>query len=317
MAEFGLPPGALRVTDGRNCLQLSLTHEQDEQASLIAIRLVNGKFLSDDPELQPRRLILRTAEDQLVPFRFDLERKLPSGRLALEFENMQDRRSALFMYNPGEMPTPVLALRPGLSGKKLLTSQTFRDLFGSEVVNADETLSLQDITFLFTDLKGSTAMYEQIGDAKAYFLVRQHFHTLSRVIRDRNGAIVKTIGDAVMAVFNNPVEATSAALEMIDALDDFNHTISQELILKVGIHCGHSMAVTVNERNDFFGQNVNIAARVQALADANEVYITADVYSSPGVSDVLAAHQVAPDEVLVKGVSEKLHVYKISRQHHD
>jgi class 3 adenylate cyclase len=315
--EFGLPPGVLRATDGRNCLQLSLTHEQNEQESLIVIRLVNGKFLSDDPELQPRRLILRTADDQPVPFRFDLERKLPSGKVMIEFENTQDHRSALFMYNPGDMPTPVLALRPSLSGKKLLTTQTFRDLFGSEVVSADETLSIQDITFLFTDLKGSTAMYEQVGDAKAYFLVRQHFHALSRVIRDHNGAIVKTIGDAVMAVFDNPVEATSAALEMLNALDEFNHTISQELILKIGIHRGHSMAVTVNERNDFFGQNVNIAARVQALADANEIYITADVYSSPGVSDVLTAHQVVPDEVLVKGVSEKLYVYKIGQRHHD
>ena len=85
---------------------------------------------------------------------------------------------------------------------------------------------------------------------------------------DRHGAIVKTIGDAVMAVFDNPVEATSAALEMIDALNEFNHTISQELILKVGIHRGHSMAVTDNERIDYFGQSVNIAARVQGLADA-------------------------------------------------
>ena len=315
--EFELPPGALRATDGRACLQLSVTHEQNEQASLIPIRLVNGKFQSDDPEMQPRSLTGHTAENQPVQFRFDLERQLPSGRLVIELENLQDRRSALWIYHPGEMPSPVLALRPSLNGKKLLTTQTFRDLFRSEVIKTDETLSIKDITFLFTDLKGSTAMYEQIGDAKAYFLVHQHFDALSRVIRDRNGAIVKTIGDAVMAVFSNPVEATSAALEMIDALNEFNHTISQELILKVGIHRGHSMAVTVNERIDYFGQNVNIAARVQALADANEVYITADVYNSPGVSDALNAHRVVPDEVLVKGVSEKLYIYKIGQHHHD
>jgi class 3 adenylate cyclase len=314
-AEFGLPPGALRATDGRNCLQLSLTHEQNEQVGMISIRLVNGTFQSNDPEMQPRSLILRTAEDQPVQFRFDLERELPSGRLVVEFENMQDRRSALCIYHPGEMPTPLLALRPSLSVKKLITTQTFRYLFRSEVINTDETLSIKDITFLFTDLKGSTAMYEQIGDAKAYFLVRQHFDALSRVIRDRHGAIVKTIGDAVMAVFDNPVEASSAALEMIDALNQFNHTISQELILKVGIHRGHSMAVTDNERIDYFGQSVNIAARVQGLADANEVCITADVYNSPGVSDVLTAHHVVLDEVLVKGVSERLHVYKIGHHH--
>lgn len=316
-AEFDLPPGILRATDSRTCLQLSVTYEQTEQTSLIPLRLVDGKFQSDDPEMQPRSLTSYTAESEPVQFRYDLERDLPSGRLVVEVENLQDRRSALCIYHPGEMPTPVLALRPSLSGKRLLTSQTFRDLFRSEVINTNETLAIKDISFLFTDLKGSTAMYEQIGDAKAYFLVHQHFDALSRVIRDRNGAIVKTIGDAVMAVFDNPVEATSAALEMIDALDEFNRTISQALILKVGIHRGHSIAVTVNERNDYFGQNVNIAARVQALADANEVYLTADVYNSPGVSDVLKAHHVAPDEVLVKGVSEKLNVYKIGRQHRD
>jgi len=316
-AEFELPPGVLRATDGRACLQLSATHEHTEQAALIRIRLVDGTFQSDDPGVQPRSQTRYTAEKQPVQFRFDLEGELPSGKLALEFENMQDRRSGLWIYHPGELPTPLLALRPGLSGKKLLTTQTFRDLFRSEVISRDEALSIKDITFLFTDLKGSTAMYEQIGDAKAYFLVHQHFDTLSRVIRDRNGAIVKTIGDAVMAVFDNPVEATSAALEMIDALKEFNRTISQKLILKVGIHRGHSIAVTVNERVDYFGQTVNIAARVHALADANEVFVSADVYNSPGVSDVLKAHHVVPDDVLVKGVIEKLRVYRIGHPHKD
>jgi class 3 adenylate cyclase len=314
-AELDLPPGVLRATDGRAALQLLATHERNEQASVIRIKMVGGKFQSDDPQMQPRTLTRYTGGNQPVEFRFDLERELPSGRLVIEVENMQDRRSALLVYHTGELPPPVLTLRPSLSGKKLLTTQTFRDLFRSEVINRDEALSIKDITFLFTDLKGSTAMYEQIGDAKAYYLVHQHFDTLSRVIRDRHGAIVKTIGDAVMAVFDNPVEATSAALEMIDALNDFNRTISQALVLKVGIHRGHSIAVTVNERVDYFGQNVNIAARVHALAEANEIYLTDEVYESPGVSDALKAHDVVPDEVLVKGISEKLHVYKIGHHH--
>lgn len=312
MVEFDLPPGVLRATDSRTCLQLSITHAQNQQTSVIPLRLVDGRFQSDDPEMQPRALTRYTADQQPVQFRYDLERELPSGKVMIEVQNMQAHRCALLMYYPGEMPTPILALRPSLSGKRLLTTQTFRDLFRSEVVNTDETLLIKDITFLFTDLKGSTALYEQVGDTKAFFLVHQHFDALRRVIRERNGAIVKTIGDAVMAVFDNPVEATSAALEMIDALSEFNRTISQELILKVGIHRGHSMAVTVDERMDYFGQNVNIAARVQGLADSNQVYLTSDVYSSAGVSEVLEAHHVVPDEVLVKGISEKLRVYKIN-----
>jgi class 3 adenylate cyclase len=316
-ADFELPPGTLRATGGKACLLLSMTHEQNEQASMIPVRLVNGKFQSDDSAMQPGSATRYTAENQPVQFRFDLVKELPSGKLVIELENKQDRRTPVWIYHTGEMPPPVLALRPGLSGRKLLTTQTFRDLFRSEVIKRDEALSIKDITFLFTDLKGSTAMYEQIGDAKAYFLVHQHFDTLSRVIRDRNGAIVKTIGDAVMAVFDNPADATHAALEMIDALHGFNQTISQELILKVGIHRGHTIAVTVNDRIDYFGQTVNIAARVQALADANEVYITESVYNSSGVSDALKTHHVVSDEVLVKGVIEKLHVYKIGQQQKD
>ena len=134
-AEFDLPPGVLRATDSRTCLQFSVTHEQNEQASLIPLRLVDGKFQSDDPEMQPRSLTGYTAENQPVPFHYDLERELPSGRVMIELENMQDRRCALCIYHPGEMPTPMLALRPSLSGKKLLTTQTFRDLFRSEVIN--------------------------------------------------------------------------------------------------------------------------------------------------------------------------------------
>ena len=311
-AELALPPGVLRATDGRNCLQLSVQPAESEPLSAVSLRLVDGKFQSDDPELQPRSLTLNTAEQEPVQFRFSLERELPAGKLVLELQNLQAHRAALCVYHIGELPTPVLALRPSLNAKGLLTSQTFRDLFRTESSNTQETVSIRDITFLFTDLKSSTAMYEQIGDAKAYFLVHQHFDALGRVIRNRNGAIVKTIGDAVMAVFDNPVEATSAALEMIEALVELNRTISPELMLKVGIHRGHSMAVTVNEHLDFFGQSVNIAARVQGLADANEVYLTADVYDSPGVSSVLEAHHVVLEEVLVKGVSERLRVHKIA-----
>ena len=85
-----------------------MTHEQNERASLIPIRLVNGKFQSDDPEMQPRSLIRYTAENQPVQFGFDLERELPSGRLVIELENMQDRRSALWLFFPGKCRRPCL-----------------------------------------------------------------------------------------------------------------------------------------------------------------------------------------------------------------
>src|SRR5262249_39804383 len=156
--------------------------------------------------------------------------------------------------NRTEAPTPLwirnyppdpdmqgVQFRPFLSGKQLLTTQTFRNLFRSEVIQADEGIGVKDITFLFTDLKSSTALYERVGDAKAYYLVRQHFDTLNRVIAQNCGAVVKTIGDAVMATFLNPADAAKAAIEMLRDIEEFNQGITEDLILKIGIHRGHSI----------------------------------------------------------------------------
>ena len=109
-------------------------------------------------------------------------------------------------YPPDYVPSNKW-FKPFLSGKKMLTTQTFRDLFRSDVVSGSEGIGVRDINFLFSDLKGSTDLYDRIGDLKAYYVVRQHFDTLSRVITRNSGAIVKTIGDAVMATFMNPVDA--------------------------------------------------------------------------------------------------------------
>jgi len=164
---------------------------------------------------------------------------------------------------------------------------------------------------LFTDLKGSTAMYDQVGDPKAYYLVRQHFDILGKTIVQNNGSIVKTIGDAVMATFITPTDAVKAAIEMVKELQAFNRSVSQKLHLKIGIHRGHSIVVTLNDRLDYFGQTVNIAARVQGLADADEIYVTQQVYNDLMENDVLAKCMVLPEQVAVKGVSDTLHVHKI------
>jgi class 3 adenylate cyclase len=171
------------------------------------------------------------------------------------------------------------------------------------------------LTLLFTDLKGSTAMYERIGDLKAFSLVQQHFDRLGKAIQGNNGAIVKTIGDAVMATFNTPVGAVTAALQMLDEIEAFNKEHgAQALILKIGIHHGTSIAVTLNDRLDYLGQTVNIAARVQGLAGAEEIYITKDVFDSPGVKEHLTAYQVTPESAMLKGVAGAMQVNRITEK---
>jgi class 3 adenylate cyclase len=99
-------------------------------------------------------------------------------------------------------------------GKRLLTDPTFRELFGDEVLDESQNIGIKNITFLVSDLKDSTALYDAVGDVQGYHLVRRHFAALTRAVAGHSGAVVKTIGDEVMATFADPVDAVSAAIDI-------------------------------------------------------------------------------------------------------
>jgi len=268
----------------------------------------------NEPQTHPQVIEVTAHRGQQ---RFELTHfaELPTGDSQWQIVNNLNERACVWIADlPSDILETWLEMPPFLSGKRLLTTQTFRNLYRSEVIDNNEGLGVRDLTFLFTDLKGSTAMYDKLGDLKAYHLVRQHFDALNQVIVKHSGAIVKTIGDAVMATFCTPLEGIQAGLEILGAIDEFNHGRTEQLILKIGVHTGNSIAVTLNERLDYFGQTVNIAARVQQQAQANEVYISQDVYSYPGVTDFLGQFTVTSAQVNVKGVSSMLQLYKITSQ---
>jgi class 3 adenylate cyclase len=237
------------------------------------------------------------------------------GNMTFEVENTTSQRGTfLLALLPKEIEYghPPITFVPFLTGKRLLTSQTFRELFRSEVVQASEGIGVREITLLFTDLKGSTALYDRIGDLNAFSLVQQHFERLQDVTVRHNGAIIKTIGDAVMATFLNPLDAVRAAIAMRKEIADFNRDRpDRELILKIGLHSGAAIAVTLNDRLDYFGQTVNIAARVQNLADADEIYISDEVFGAPGVQDEIRELFVTQQLATLKGVRNDLRVYRV------
>jgi class 3 adenylate cyclase len=267
--------------------------------------------------------IIGEAENELQKFYLRLENgrfepnseTFPPGKYVIELENLTNKRAAVFIiHHPHDVSPQMLQFEPFLFGKKLLTTQTFRNLFRSEIIEGTEGIGVKDITILFSDLKGSTALYDRTGDLNAFALVRQHFESLERVIREHSGAIVKTIGDAVMATFLNPIDAVNAALKMIEDVQQFNKRIrSSDIILKIGIHKGPSIAVTLNERLDYFGQTVNIASRVQRLADAEEIYVSNDVYTYPGVKELLKGLVINPGKAKLRGVQEETQVFKITK----
>jgi class 3 adenylate cyclase len=243
---------------------------------------------------------------------------VPSGPVVFEISNTGPRRGSLLLINwPPEILTmpekPTLEFDPYVSGGMLLTRQTFRKLFRSERVDEEEGLGVRQVTFLFTDLKGSTALYERLGDLNAYALVREHFALLDAIAHGHAGAIVKTIGDAVMAAFFRPVDAVAAALHILQDIGRFNREHGQPaIILKMGAHCGPSIAVTLNENLDYFGQTVNIAARVQSFADAGEICLTEALYTAPDVRQLLAGHDVEEFDAPLRGVEGEARVYRVT-----
>jgi class 3 adenylate cyclase len=127
--------------------------------------------------------------------------------------------------------------------------------------------------------------------------------------------VVKTIGDAVMATFPTPDRAMAAALRMREAMRALNETRgSEDMLLKIGIHEGPCLAVTLNERQDYFGQTVNIAARVQGLADSRAIFTTTPVVEHPETAAILAAKGLKPlsQQRSLRGISADMAVYEIA-----
>jgi class 3 adenylate cyclase len=237
------------------------------------------------------------------------------GPLRLALDNRTDHRVLPGVWIAGEGLHRLLARRrPFLTAKRLLSNQTFRDIYRTDTIDPDQRLKITSLTFLFTDLKGSTELYERVGDLVAFDLVRAHFQVLHEIVGDEAGAVVKTNGDAVMATFPTPDRAVAAALRMREAMRAFNITHGRnDLLLKIGIHEGPCLAVVLNDRQDFFGQTVNIAARVQGLAAARSIYATGSVIEHPRTTDLLAASGLTatPQQRMLRGIQEELAVYEI------
>jgi class 3 adenylate cyclase len=232
------------------------------------------------------------------------------GPLRLALDNRSDVRALPSVWIAGDALHHLLGKRrPFLTAKRLLTNQTFRDIYRTDTLDVDQGLKITSLTFLFTDLKGSTALYDRVGDIVAYDLVREHFQVLNEIVASEAGAVVKTIGDAVMATFSTPDRALAAALRMRDSV----HSLKNDLQIKIGIHEGPCLAVTLNDRLDYFGQTVNVAARVQGLAHSRAIFTTKSVVEDLQVSKMLEARnlKLTEQEAALRGVADTMTVYQI------
>jgi class 3 adenylate cyclase len=292
---------------------------------VLSIPLPEGYMIVFDPVTHSRQIIAvkgePTRERQALSVVFNKVKaplgsaELRPGPLRLSLENRTDRRVLPALWVSGDALHHLLAKRrPFLTAKRLLTNQTFRDLYNTDTLDPDQRLKITSLTFLFTDLKGSTALYERVGDLVAYDLVRQHFGVLYEIVASETGAVVKTIGDAVMATFPTPDRALAAALRMREAMARINaERHNEDLLLKIGIHEGPCLAVRLNNSQDYFGQTVNIAARVQGLASSRAIYVTQPVIEDPNAAKILKGQSLHPSmhRAALRGIADETTVYEI------
>jgi class 3 adenylate cyclase len=191
--------------------------------------------------------------------------------------------------------------RDALTADRVTALQAFRDLFSDQVLRPGDEVSVARVTLLFTDLRRSTDLYGRIGDAAAYHLVRDHFAYLGAIVRRHDGALVKTIGDAIMAAFTAPADALAAALDIQRDLPGFNAAGERPLTIKVGLHEGPSIAVTLNGRLDYFGSTVNMAARLQGQSAGGDIVLSEAVAADPGVSTLLEGLDCSKETTTLKG----------------
>jgi class 3 adenylate cyclase len=241
---------------------------------------------------------------------------LRPGPLRLALENRTEGRVLPAVWLANQALDDLLKRRkPILTAKRLLTNQTFRDIYRTQTLAIGQRLKILSLTFLFSDLKDSTGLYNRVGDLVAFDLVNEHFRLLQEIIASERGAIVKTIGDAVMATFETPDRAIAAAIRMREAMSDLGaERQHQSLHLKMGIHEGSCLAVILNEQQDYFGQTVNIASRVQGLAASRSIMVTESVVENAQSRALLESNGLKPTRksVALTGIADKVSVYEIS-----
>jgi len=172
------------------------------------------------------------------------------------------------------------------------------------------------LTFLFTDLCSSTALYEQMGDAAAYDVVRRHFLFLGGIVLGHHGMVVKTIGDAVMATFGDPIDAVRAALAIQSRIADFNRAhmdgnANHRLAIRLGVHCGGSVRVELVDGVDYFGSAVNLAARLRGQSTGSDVVLSHVVAGYPAIRLLLATLPTREESLRFKGFDELVRFVRI------
>jgi class 3 adenylate cyclase len=160
--------------------------------------------------------------------------------------------------------------------KKTTVSQHLGSVGSQAAAAAELEKFRRNITILFTDIKGSTAYFEKYGDAAGLVMVDGCNSLIGDITRQFGGTVIKTIGDAVMASFEDPVQAVSAAIRMQDGI--FQDGLTKPVQDRVSIRIGLNYGVGIVKPDDVFGDVVNVASRVESVGQPEQIVISDTVH---------------------------------------
>jgi len=344
-----LSAGALsELPRGAHCPSCNIDYDRDFEknvelsfAPAPAVRpLSAGGFCLSGPMATPQVLVqlllapgeTRRVKIDLPPGSYRLRTLHPGDHADVEhpggaFPGLRITASGVEATPPGEAGTIAFAndagfelaaliedrtwTRDALTAPEVISLQVFRDLFAEATLRPGDEAGVSQVALLFSDLQGSTALYERVGDAVAFNMVREHFALLAGVVRDHDGAVVKTIGDAVMASFGDPADAVKAALAMQARIANFGEK-GHELVLKLGVHVGPSVVVNLNDRLDYFGSTVNMAARLQGQSQGGDIVLSRAVADDPAVKPLLASVPSREESVPLKGFAQPISFVRLT-----
>ncbi|MDE0809965.1 MAG: DUF5939 domain-containing protein [Alphaproteobacteria bacterium] len=314
---FQPSPSIRSVTHGEFCLfgPMTTPHIQAQisldagAAEEIEASLIHGPYRVRTLETGPE-YHFDYMDGEFPGFEFTLEdvrlSSMPATPGQIRLENKNDMRRTLIIESRDWASDALTAHRA-------TTMQAFRHLFSGSALKSGDEVSIAQVTLLFTDLKGSTALYEHVGDAPAYGLVREHFEFLASLVREHDGSVVKTIGDAVMAAFADPADGLRCAIAIQTELDAFNREHeAMPVAIKVGVHAGPTIAVTMNDRFDYFGGTVNMAARLQNESEAGEIVLSQTMLDDPGVAKFLDDQELTEDTKEIRGFGDVVTFWRLT-----
>ena len=176
---------------------------------------------------------------------------------------------------------------------------------GAEAAAEAPKLAAGDVhTILFTDVEGSTALTQRLGDAKARELLREHERIVREALKAHGGSEVKTMGDGFMASFSSATKALDCAIAVQRAFAAHDESAEEPILVRIGLNAGEPIA----EDDDLFGTAVNEAARITATAKGGEILVSNVVRELAKGKDFLFADR---GEASLKGFDEPVRLYEV------